>query len=90
MAEATKTSIIDAAERLASLLKTCPDDARRTKALYQLERLQLAVNASHQEGVRFAAFTISKTVHDASDWDAAVASAMETLRTELRAHGHEF
>ena len=90
MAEATKSSILDAAERLASLLQSVPADARRDKALYHLQRLQLSVSASHSEAVRFAAFTVNKTVHDAADWGADVASAMEALRSELHANGHDF
>jgi hypothetical protein len=41
--------------------------------------------------VRFAAFTVNKTIHDAAtDWGADVASAMEALRSELHANGHDF
>jgi len=91
MAQATKSSILEAVERLTSLLQSVPADARREKALYHLQRLQLSVGASHSEAVRFAAFTVNKTVHDAAaDWGPAVASAMETLRAELLAHGHDF
>jgi hypothetical protein len=91
MAEATKSSILDAAERLTSLLQSVPADVRRDKALYHLQRLQLSVGASHSEAVRFAAFTVNKIVHDATaDWGPAVASAMEALRAELLAHGHDF
>ena len=91
MAEVTKSSILDAAERLASLLQSVPADARRDKALYHLQRLQLSVSASHSEAVRFAAFTVNKTIHDAAeDWGTDVASAMEALRRELHALGHEF
>ena len=90
MAEATKSSILEAADRLASLLKSAPAGERRDKALYHLERLQLSVSASHSEAVRFAAFTVNKTVHDATDWGPDIASAMDALRNELRANGHEF
>jgi len=87
--EATKSSILDAAERLASLLQSVPADAQREKALYHLQRLQLSVGASHSEAVRFAAFTVNKTVRDA-EWGPAVAAAMDALRTELHSLGHEF
>jgi hypothetical protein len=91
MAQATKSSILGAAESLAALLKNLPATDRRDKALYHLERLQMAVQASHQEAVRFAAFTVNKTVRDAaSEWGTPVVSAMDTLRDELHAHGHEF
>ena len=91
MAQATKSSIIGAAESLAALLQNVPASDRREKALYHLERLQLSVQASHQEAVRFAAFTDNKTIRDAAaEWGAPVVAAMDTLRTELHAHGHEF
>ena len=91
MAQATKTTVGGAAESLAALLKNVPAGERREKALYHLDRLQQAVQASHQEAVRFAAFTVNKTVHDAAaEWGPGVVSAMETLRAELHAHGHEF
>jgi hypothetical protein len=89
MAEATKSSILDAADRLASLLQSVPADERRDKALYHLQRLQLSVSASHSEAVRFAAFTVNKTVHDA-DWGPSIADAMDTLRSELHLLGHDF
>ena len=91
MVEATKSSILDAADRLTSLLQALPADDRRTRALYHLERLRLSVQASHQEAVRFAAFTVNKTIHDAAaDWGPTVSAAMDTLRAELHGHGHEF
>lgn len=91
MAQATKSSILDAAESLASLLRNLPASDRRDKALYHLERLQMAVQASHQEAVRFAAFTVNKTVRDAAgEWGPPLVLAMDTLRGELHAHGHEF
>jgi len=91
MAEATKSSILDAADRLVSLLQSVPADARRDKALYHLQRLQLSVSASHSEAVRFAAFTVNKTVHDATaDWGTEIAAAMDALRRELHSNGHAF
>lgn len=91
MPEATRSSILEAAERLAAALKALPADERRDKALYHLQRLQLSVNASHSEAVRFAAFTVNKLVHDAgAQWGAGVTGAMETLKRELHDHGHEF
>ena len=90
MAEATKSTALEAAERMVALLQALPADDRRAKALYHLERLQLAVKASHQEGVRFAAFTVNKTVHDAAEWAPQIGAAMAALRSELHALGHEF
>jgi hypothetical protein len=91
MAEATKSSILEAVEHLASLLQAVPADARRDKALYHLERLKLSVAASHSEAVRFAAFTVNKTVQDAAaDWGPAITEAMDALRRALHEGGHIF
>jgi hypothetical protein len=90
--EPQRHSINDAIAALERVLQTLPSDAsRRDKALYHLERLRMAVDASHQEAVRFAAFTINKTIHDAgSSWGQAPLEAMTTLRGSLHDAGHEF
>ena len=90
MAELTKSSIIDAADRLAAILRSQPADERRDKALYHLQRLQVSVNASHSEAVRFAAFTVNKIVRDADAAWPDAGAAMEQLAAELHANGHEF
>lgn len=91
MPEVLSPQIAHAAGQLESLLCLVHADARQEKALYHLERLRLAVTASHQEGVRFAAFTLDKTVRDAAaDWGADVTGAMQTLREALRAAGHQY
>ena len=89
--QATKSQVIDAADRFETLLTSLPQDARRDKVLYHLGRLRSAVDASHQEAVRFAAFTINKTVQDAAaDWGPHIVDAMATLRAALAAVGHQF
>ena len=89
--EATKSRVADAADSLEALLTAQPQDTRRDKALYHLGRLRSAVDASHQEAVRFAAFTINKTVQDAAaDWGPHIVDAMATLRAALAAVGHQF
>ncbi len=87
MAEATKSSILDAADRLASLLQSVPADAQRDKALYHLQRLQLSVSASHSEAVRFAAFTVNKTVHDAETGVLPSPPPWKPFAAELHANG---
>ena len=74
------SAVHDAASRLESLIAALPQDARREKALYHLERLRMAFQSSHQEAVRFAAFTVNKTVHDAAaDWGAEITAAVDSL-----------
>jgi len=89
--DAQKQSVNDAIDALERVLQNVASDASKDKALYHLGRLRLAIAASHQEAVRFAAFTINKTIHDAgSSWGQAAIEAMTTLRGALHAAGHEF
>jgi hypothetical protein len=82
--------VLAVADNLTALLKELPEDTRRDKALYNLDRLQRAFTASHQEAVRFAAFTVNKTIRDAADWDPRISQAMDALRAALAEAGHEF
>jgi hypothetical protein len=91
VAEPQKQSVSDAIDALERVLQALSSDSGKDKALYHLSRLRMAVAASHQEAVRFAAFTINKTIHDAgSAWDPAALEAMTTLRGALHAAGHQF
>ena len=87
----THDAVHSAVGHLESLITAVPPDARRDKALYHLERLRMAFQSSHQEAVRFAAFTVNKIVHDGeSEWGVAVSTAMDALRESLHRAGHEF
>lgn len=91
MTNAVQSAIDRAADAVEALLQAQPDDERRARALYQLGRLRIAVAASHQEGVRFAAFTLHKIVRDtAATWGPQVTSAMEELKAALNAQGHHY
>jgi hypothetical protein len=86
-----KHSVSDAIDALERVLQTLASSPNKDKALYHLGRLRMSVDASHQEAVRFAAFTINKTIHDAGNaWDPAALEAMTALRGALHAAGHEF
>jgi hypothetical protein len=82
--------VLAVTDNLRAVLNGRPADARRDKALYHIDRLQKAFTASHQEAVRFAAFTVNKTIRDAADWDLRIAEAMDALRAALAEAGHEF
>lgn len=91
MSASTEAPAISAVAHLESLIRALPDDARREKVLYHLGRLRQAFLASHQEAVRFAAFTVNKTIHDAAaEWGAGVTAAMDELRTSLHTAHHDF
>jgi hypothetical protein len=87
---AATEKVLPAVDTLTKSLQAVPADARREKAFYHLDRLQRALVASHQEAVRFAAFTVNKTVRDSPDWGPEVAKAMEALRVSLAESGHDF
>ena len=48
-------------------LKAMPASPEVDKAIYQCDRLHLALRSSHNEGTRFAAFTVNKIVRDLAD-----------------------
>jgi hypothetical protein len=78
-------------DELAALLRALPASERTAQALYHAERLKLALAASHQEAVRFAAFTVNKNIADAgAAYGSGVASAMADLRAALEAADHHF
>lgn len=81
-------TVADAIDRLEQLLAAQPDNHRRQQAIYQAGRLRRALAASHQEGVRFAAFTLGKIVQDAAaSWSPEVAATTREIRDGLEAAG---
>jgi hypothetical protein len=91
MAEAISPLVHQRVGEFRRLMETLPADERREKALYHLERLRMAFDASHQEAVRFAAYTLNKTVRDAAgQWPPETMDGMEAIRAALREAGHQF
>jgi len=90
METALKDKVILAAEHLEGLLHREPAGETRDKALYHLDRLKKAFLTSHQEAIRFAAFTVNKAVHDSAQWGQEVGASMEALRVTLTEAGHDF
>ncbi len=77
-------------ESLTAALKASPSSAAVEKAIYQCDRLHLAIRSSHSEGTRFAAFTVNKIVRDLGDAAApAVVERMVRVRAGLEAQGLE-
>ncbi len=91
MSVSAQAPALSSVAHLESLIGALPDDPRREKVLYHLGRLRQAFLASHQEAVRFAAFTVNKTIHDASaEWGEGITAAMDGLRAALHDAHHEF
>jgi len=75
-------------EALKADLSTLPRREPIDKAIYHCERLAIAIRASHNEGTRFAAFTVVKIVRDlASELPPAVVSRVQAIKTALEAGG---
>ena len=94
-AEAPGTSVRDPGAKAGRVARSSHDllqsPHQALDAFFDGLGRQRAVSASHQEAVRFAAFTVNKTVHDAAaDWGPPIVAAMAGLRDALHAKGHEF
>ncbi len=83
-----KEQLLADVESLTAALKALPPSAAIDRAVYQSERLHLAVRSSHSEATRFAAFTLNKIVRDLGDeMPAAVGEKLTSVRAGLEATG---
>ena len=89
-----KNDANDAAVRMAlaavrSALEKEPASAAATSALEQCGRLELALGQFHSEGLRFASFTLLRTINRAGPaLGEAVHSATLQLKTALESAGY--
>jgi hypothetical protein len=89
-ADTAKNQLLGDVESLSSALKAAPPSPEIEKAIYQCDRLHVAVRSSHNEGTRFAAFTLNKIVRDLGDVaPAPVVENMARVRAGLDAMGVE-
>ena len=89
-ADTAKNQLLGDVESLSSALKAAPPSPEIEKAIYQCDRLHVAVRSSHNEGTRFAAFTLNKIVRDLGDAaPAPVVENMARVRAGLDAMGVE-
>jgi hypothetical protein len=83
-----KDTLLADVEALRAALAAAPVTDARQKALYQCERLAAAIQSSHSEAMRFAAFTVNKAVRDhGAEWPPEVTSRMQAIRETLEAAG---
>ncbi len=83
-----KEQLLADVESLTAALKALPPSAAIDRAVYQSERLHLAVRSSHSEATRFAAFTLNKIVRDLGDgMPAAVGEKLTSVRAGLEVMG---
>jgi hypothetical protein len=86
----SKDQLLGDLETLTAALKAAPPSPEMDKAIYQCERLHLAVRSSHNEGTRFAAFTLNKILRDlGAAAPTPVAESMARVRAGLDAMGVE-
>jgi len=85
-----KDDLLADVESLTAALKMLPQSAAAEKAIYQCDRLHVAIRSSHNEGTRFAAFTVNKIVRDLGDAaPVALVESMARVRAGLEAQGLE-
>ena len=83
----TAQGVTSHVEALRSALAELPADGWRETALYQCDRLRLAIASSHSEGTRFAAFTLAKMIRDRAGLPDAVSGRMQHIRSRLEQQG---
>ena len=86
----SKDQLLGDLETLTAALKAALPSPEIDKAVYQSERLHVAVRSSHNEGTRFAAFTVNQIIRDLGDAaPAPVVDSMARVRAGLDAMGVE-
>jgi hypothetical protein len=85
-----KDTLLADVEALRASLGSAPVTDAQQKALYHCERLAVAIQSSHNEAMRFAAFTVSKAVRDhGAEWPAEVTTRMQKIRVALEDAGFD-
>jgi hypothetical protein len=75
-------------EALSHALEQLPRNDRIERAIYHCERLRVAIGSSHNEGTRFAAFTVSKLLRDLGEQlPPEIPARMQQIRGALEARG---
>ena len=87
--DADKTAVLAALQTVRAALKHEPDAPSAARALDQCDRLELAISQFHAEGLRFAAFTLFRMVHNGGTaFSEPVHSATAALKTALDTAGY--
>ena len=87
--DANRAAVLSALETVRSALKNAPLSPDVARALDQCERLELAINQFHAEGLRFAAFTLLHMVlSGGTGFTEAVHIATRDLKAALDTAGY--
>lgn len=90
MTDAGKQQLIETVDRLRHELQALPSSDDIAQAIYQCERLRLAIGSSHSEGTRFAGYTVARLLRNRQgELTPAAAAHLQQLRDGLRDAGFE-
>lgn len=84
-----KTAVFGRVDALKTALKAEPANASVDQALHQCDRLRQAVEMSHTEGLRFAAFTLTRLMQQpGTTFSDSTQTAARSLKEALEAAGY--
>jgi hypothetical protein len=87
--DANKTAVLDRLIAVRSALNKEPQTPSLARALEQCDRLELAITQFHAEGLRFAAFTLFRTVFGpGTNFTEPVHIATQNLKSALETAGY--
>ena len=87
--DANKAAVLDTLTAVRSALQNEPQTPTTARALEQCDRLELAITQFHAEGLRFAAFTLFRTVFtQGTVFTEPVQIATQSLKSALEAAGY--
>ena len=87
--DANKASVLERLSAVRSALKNEPPSPSRDRALEQCDRLEVSIRQFHAEGLRFAAFTLLRTVFGhGSVFTEPVHIATQDLKSALETAGY--
>ena len=87
--DANKAAVLERLSAVRSVLKNEPANASRDRALEQCDRLELAITQFHAEGLRFAAYTLLRTVFgQGTVFTEPVQIATQSLKSALETAGY--
>ena len=87
--DANKAAVLERLSAVRTALKNEPGNPVAARALEQCDRLELAINQFHAEGLRFAAFTLLRLVFGhGTAFTEPVHIATQDLKTALERAGY--
>ena len=87
--DANKAAVLERLSALRALLQNEPQTPAVIRALDQCDRLELAIQQFHAEGLRFAAFTLLRMVFaHGTAFTEPVHQATQSLKSALETAGY--